>query len=120
MGGFGQGTPVEGSRRRSVGRPSLVAQYAPQLAQWLCEDPDLGGAEILRRLRLSGYRGGKSALYDHVRRLRVPRAATLPRVRSAWVNPGGQKAMILREDVERTAPLGRSFSREAWIHRECR
>ena len=77
MGGFGQATPVEGPRRRSVGRPSVVAQYAAQLAQWLREDPDLGGAEILRRLRLSGYRGGKSALYELVRRLRVPRAATV-------------------------------------------
>ena len=68
--GFGQATPVEGPRRRGVGRPSVVAHYAPQLAQWLCEDPDLAGAEILRRLRLSGYRGGKSALYELVRRLR--------------------------------------------------
>jgi len=90
MGGFGQGTPVEGSRRRSVGRPSLVAQYAPQLAQWLCEDPDLGGAEILRRLRLSGYRGGKSALYDHVRRLRVPRAATVAAEGSLGLGQSGR------------------------------
>ena len=77
MGGFGQATPVEGPRRRGVGRPSMVTQYAPQLTQWLCEDPDVAGAEILRRLRLNGYRGGKSALYELVRRLRVPRTATV-------------------------------------------
>jgi hypothetical protein len=57
------------------GRPSTVPQYAPQVTQWLREDPDLSGAEILRRVRLAGYRGGKSALYELVRRLRVGRPA---------------------------------------------
>lgn len=75
MGSFGEANPVEDNaptpRRRCVGRPSVVAQYAPQLAQWLREDPDLAGVEILRRVRRSGYRGGKSALYELVRRLRV-------------------------------------------------
>jgi hypothetical protein len=75
--GFGQAIPVDGPLRRGVGRPSVVTHYAPQLAQWLCEDPDLTGAEILRHLRLSGYRGGKSALYELVRRPRVPRATTV-------------------------------------------
>jgi hypothetical protein len=56
---------------RGPGRPSTVAPYAPQVAQWLSEDPDLPGAEILRRVRLAGYRGGRSALYELVRRLRV-------------------------------------------------
>ena len=58
---------------RGVGRPSTAAPYAPQVAQWLREDPDLPGVEILRRVRLAGYRGGKSALYELVRRLRVRR-----------------------------------------------
>jgi hypothetical protein len=44
--------------------------YAPQIAQWLREDPDLPGVEILRRVQLAGYRGGKSALYELVRRVR--------------------------------------------------
>jgi hypothetical protein len=55
------------------GRPSTMELYAPQVAQWLREDPDLPGVEILRRARLAGYRGGKSALYELVRRLRVQR-----------------------------------------------
>jgi hypothetical protein len=66
-------TPVP--RPRGAGRPSTVAQYAPHVKQWLREEPDLSGAEILRRIRLAGYRGGKSALYELVRRLRVGRAA---------------------------------------------
>ena len=49
----------------------MVAQYAPLVAQWLRDNADLSGAEILRRVRLAGYRGGKSALYELVRRLRV-------------------------------------------------
>ena len=60
-------------RPRGAGRPSTVAPYAPQVAQWLREDPDVSGAEILRRVRLAGYHGGKSALYELVRRLRTQR-----------------------------------------------
>jgi hypothetical protein len=58
---------------RGAGRPSTVDLYAPQVAQWLREDPDLPGIEILRRVRLAGYAGGKSALYELVRRLRAQR-----------------------------------------------
>ena len=58
------------SQPRGVGRPSTVALFAPQIAGWLREEPMLSGAEVLRRARLVGYRGGKSALYELVRRLR--------------------------------------------------
>jgi hypothetical protein len=58
-------------RSSRVGRPSTVAPYAPQIAQWLREDPALSGADLLRRVRVSGYHGGKSALYELVRRLRL-------------------------------------------------
>jgi hypothetical protein len=37
----------------------------------------MSGAEVLRRAREVGYRGGKSALYELVRRLRIPIAASL-------------------------------------------
>jgi hypothetical protein len=60
--------------QRGAGRPSTVTAYASQVAQWLREDPDLSGAKILRRMRLAGYRGGKSALYELVRRLRAWRS----------------------------------------------
>ena len=55
------------------GRPSTVAQYTPQVTQWLHENPNVSAAEILRRVRRAGYRGGKSALYELVKRLRVRR-----------------------------------------------
>ena len=60
---------------RGVGRPSTVAPFAPQIEVWLRQEPALSGAEVLRRAREVGYRGGKSALYELVRRLRVPASA---------------------------------------------
>ena len=62
---------------RGVGRPSTVAPFAPQIEAWLRETPSMSGAEVLRRAREVGYRGGKSALYELVRRLRIPVAASL-------------------------------------------
>jgi hypothetical protein len=55
-----------------------VAQYAPQVAQWLREDPVPSAVEILRRVRLAGYRGGKSAFYELVRRVRTRRPDDQP------------------------------------------
>jgi hypothetical protein len=57
--------------RRGAGRPSTVARYAPSIVEWLRVEPELSSADILRRIRLAGYRGGKSALYDLVKRLRA-------------------------------------------------
>jgi len=52
---------MEGSEAHNVGRPSRLAQYAPQIAQWLREDPAPSAVEILRRARLAGYRRGLEA-----------------------------------------------------------
>ena len=57
-------------RRSGIGRQSKLGLYAPWVEQWLREDPDLSSAEILRRVRLAGYRGGKTALCEFARRLR--------------------------------------------------
>ena len=69
------GAPRPWLQPRGVGRPSTVAPFAPQIETWLRETPALSGAEVLRRAREVGYRGGKSALYELVRRLRIPVAA---------------------------------------------
>ncbi len=47
MEGSGEVTPTP--RPRGAGRPSKLAQYAPQIAQWLREDPAPSAVEILRR-----------------------------------------------------------------------
>ena len=72
---------MEGS---GVGRPSKIRPYVPRVAEWLRENPNLSSAEVLRRVRLDGYRGGKTALYEVVRRLRAPGAGYLrcPRCRA--------------------------------------
>ena|GEM_PF-6982682 len=69
-------TPGQGQNGtpQARGRPSVVAQFTPQITQWLRENPEVSGVEILRRVQRVGYRGGKSALYALVKRLRSGRA----------------------------------------------
>ena len=55
------------------GRPSKTADYRELVASILEAQPGLKTLEVLRRARLAGYRGGKTALYSLVRQLR-PRA----------------------------------------------
>lgn len=55
---------------RQPGRPSTVARFEPQIRECLGAEPMLSGAELLKRARLAGYHGGKSALYELVRRIR--------------------------------------------------
>ena len=62
-------------KERRIGRPSKVEAYRA-LVQELVEEVDeekhspLKSVEILRRVRLSGYEGGKSALYELIAELR--------------------------------------------------
>ena len=55
------------------GRPSKTADYRELVASILEAQPGLKTLEVLRRARLAGYGGGKTALYSLVRELR-PRA----------------------------------------------
>ena len=48
-------------RRRQLGRPSKAEPFRAFVARVLAEEPDLLSLEILRRARLDGYAGGKSA-----------------------------------------------------------
>ncbi len=73
-----------GFEARNARRPSTVARYAAQVAQWLREDPVISAVEILRRAQALGYNGGKSALYELVRR-----------VRTLDERPGGSRQLIV-------------------------
>jgi hypothetical protein len=64
-------SPEFATRPRTVGRPSTVAPYGPRISAWLSDEPAVTGAELLRRLQAEGYAGGKSALYELIRRLRA-------------------------------------------------
>jgi transposase len=66
-------------KSRKVGRPSEIDAFEADIGQWLAEprkaeDGEMKGTEVLERIRAKGYKGGKSAVYEMVRRLRPPEA----------------------------------------------
>jgi transposase len=60
------------ARARQVGRPSQTGEFREAVEAILKEEPDLPTIEILHRLRVRGYEGGKSAVYERVNTLRGP------------------------------------------------
>lgn len=61
----------EAARKRSqVGRPSKVEPHLSWIVQLLAAEPELMTLEVLRRARLKGYDGAKSAFYRAVKELR--------------------------------------------------
>jgi transposase len=71
-------TEAERERRR-VGRPSKVDGFRAVLVGELAKDPHLLAVELLRRARLAGFTGGKSALYELVKELRPEKPRPLVR-----------------------------------------
>src|SRR5712691_3252746 len=65
--------------QRQVGRPSMVAIFRKPILGILQHTPDLASLEILRRVRETGYEGGKTALYALVASLRSKPAKPLVR-----------------------------------------
>src|SRR5438552_11808318 len=55
---------------RAVGRPSIVEPYRAFVQEIVKQDPALLSVEVLRRAKVAGYRGGKTALYELVASLR--------------------------------------------------
>jgi transposase len=56
--------------RRGVGRPAKADEFRTVIVELLTRDPDVLSVEILRRAKLAGYHGGKTALYDLIRTVR--------------------------------------------------
>jgi transposase len=56
--------------RRGIGRPSRAEAYRAPVTAWLTDDPGLLSVELLRRAKLAGYEGAKTALYELVREVR--------------------------------------------------
>lgn len=68
------------ARDRGVGRPSVTEEYVALVTEILSKERDLPSVEVLHRVRAKGYRGGKSALYELVAKLR-PKKTEAPMVR---------------------------------------
>ena len=64
-----------GAPQHRVGRPSTAEPYRQLITDVLGEDPVLLSVEILRRARLAGYDGGKTALYELIAAVRPARRA---------------------------------------------
>jgi hypothetical protein len=57
-------------RKRRIGRPSKAEPFRKFVLGLLDKEPGLMSLEILRRARLQGYTGGKTALYDLIAAVR--------------------------------------------------
>jgi transposase len=49
--------------KRRIGRPSLVEDFRKSITEVLEKESDLKSVEVLRRMRLKGYKGQKTALF---------------------------------------------------------
>ena len=66
-------TPIDTARERAVrgiGRPATAEPFRSVIAEILAQEPALLSVEILRRAKLKGYAGGKTALYTLISALR--------------------------------------------------
>src|SRR4029077_20418826 len=65
--------------RRDIGRPAKAEPFRHLVVELLTREPELLSVEILRRAKLAGYTGRKTALYDLVSALRPTRVRPLVR-----------------------------------------
>ena len=65
--------------RRRIGRPSKAEPYRALVVAELTKEPHLLALEIVRRARLLGYGGGKSALYELIHSIRPKRIRLVTR-----------------------------------------
>jgi transposase len=56
--------------RRGIGRPAKAEPFRSVVTEILAGEPDLLSVEILRRVKLRGYAGGKTALYELIAAIR--------------------------------------------------
>ena len=66
-------TQIDAAREREmrgIGRPATAEPFRSVIAEILAQEPALLSVEILRRAKLKGYAGGKTALYTLISALR--------------------------------------------------
>ncbi len=65
--------------RRGIGRPSKAEPFRSVIVEHLAKEPHLLSLELVRRARLVGYKGGKSALYELIQSIRPKRIRLVTR-----------------------------------------
>lgn len=65
--------------RREIGRPSKAEGFRSFVVEELTKEPELLSVELLRRAKLNGYEGGKSALYKLIQSIRPRRSRLVTR-----------------------------------------
>ncbi len=65
--------------RRGIGRPSKAEPFRWVIVAHLAKEPHLLSLELVRRARLAGYKGGKSALYELIHSIRPKRIRLVTR-----------------------------------------
>jgi transposase len=64
---------------RGIGRPAKAEPFRSVVAEILAGEPQLLSVEVLRRVKLKGYDGGKTALYELIHELRPKTSRPLVR-----------------------------------------
>ena len=64
---------------RGIGRPAKAEPFRSVIAEILAGEPQLLSVEVLRRVKLKGYEGGKTALYELIREVRPKTSRPLVR-----------------------------------------
>src|ERR671918_1718024 len=64
---------------RGIGRPAKAEPFRSVIAEILAGEPQLLSVEVLRRVKLKGYGGGKTALYELIREVRPKTSRPLVR-----------------------------------------
>ncbi|MEZ4320786.1 MAG: IS21 family transposase [Myxococcota bacterium] len=64
--------PADARPTVRIGRPSKAAPFTAFVEKELADQPGVLTIELLRRARLKGYRGGKSAFFDLIKSIRKP------------------------------------------------
>jgi hypothetical protein len=103
-------THIDGIREREargIGRPATAEPFRSVIAEILAGEPQLLSVELLRRVKLKGYAGGKTALYELIREMRPKMSRPLVRFEVLAVGRGDDRAR--RADGDAGPERGRSF-----------
>lgn len=93
-------------------RPTVVKPFEPYLRERVATWPELSGARLLREIRELGYRGGKTALNDFLRRVRP---APAPTFEVRFETPAGRQAQVDFAEFKVEFDSEPGVARKVWL-----